>query len=298
VATGGEDGGAGIGGGDDGAGGSITIDGGTVTATGGDYGAGIGGGSSGDGGAITISGGTVTATGGMSGAGIGGGIYGEGGDITIDQQAHVTARGGKADGDGDGGGAGVGSGGTDDTTAWPAGEITIDRRFGATLSATGGQGDTYAGKGANIGEGGFDGKDGAGDTSFTNPTNQMAPSGNPATLTCGVTLQRAPNVSYGWSLSTDGGATYTAVSGATTSSLNVTADPAHNNDLYVCGILSKAGDMETNGEVLYLSPPAQVTVGLPGGATAAVPTLNPAALALLALVLTAGAGLGLRHRKQ
>ena len=53
--------------------GSITINGGIVTATGGNYGAGIGGGRDGDSGAITINGGTVTANGGESSPGIGGG---------------------------------------------------------------------------------------------------------------------------------------------------------------------------------------------------------------------------------
>lgn len=64
--------GAGIGGGDQGAGSGITITGGEIKATGGQYGAGIGGGK-GDGSDITISGGEVNATGGTSGAGIGGG---------------------------------------------------------------------------------------------------------------------------------------------------------------------------------------------------------------------------------
>ena len=72
IAKGG-DRGAGIGGGDDGAGTNITITGGTVTATGGEAGAGIGGGDDGAGTNITITGGTVTATGGVAGAGIGGG---------------------------------------------------------------------------------------------------------------------------------------------------------------------------------------------------------------------------------
>ena len=55
--------GAGIGGGDNGGGGTITINGGIVNATGGDDGAGIGGGREGAGGSISISGGTVTAIG-------------------------------------------------------------------------------------------------------------------------------------------------------------------------------------------------------------------------------------------
>ena len=93
--------GAGIGGGDQGAGSGITITGGEIKATGGQYGAGIGGGK-GDGSDITISGGEVNATGGTSGAGIGGGYNGNGSDITI-TDGEVNATGGKY-------GAGIGGG--------------------------------------------------------------------------------------------------------------------------------------------------------------------------------------------
>ena len=93
--------GAGIGGGDQGAGSGITITGGEIKATGGQYGAGIGGGK-GDGSDITISGGEVNATGGTSGAGIGGGYNGNGSDITI-TDGEVNAIGGKY-------GAGIGGG--------------------------------------------------------------------------------------------------------------------------------------------------------------------------------------------
>ena len=82
--------GAGIGGGSfkndsktgDLTGGKLTVYGGVVTATsGGDYAAGIGGGNDGGGAEVNIEGGTVTATGG--GAGIGGGYWGRGGIVTI-----------------------------------------------------------------------------------------------------------------------------------------------------------------------------------------------------------------------
>ena len=72
---------AGIGGDNNQTAGSITINGGEVTATS-KNGAGIGGGNGRDGGNITINGGKVTATG-YDGAGIGGGIDGAGGNITI-----------------------------------------------------------------------------------------------------------------------------------------------------------------------------------------------------------------------
>ena len=87
--------GAGIGSGDCGDCGDITIKGGTVTATGGD-GAGIGSGIISSFGDINITGGPVTATGG-NGAGIGSGEGGSCGDITItDGVSRVTASKGNA----------------------------------------------------------------------------------------------------------------------------------------------------------------------------------------------------------
>ena len=85
-ATGGQEG-AGIGSGDLGNCGNITIISGTITATGGVSAAGIGSGlgnpSNGSCGNITINGGTVTTTGGQWAAGIGSGSYGHCGNITI-----------------------------------------------------------------------------------------------------------------------------------------------------------------------------------------------------------------------
>ncbi|MCR5167920.1 MAG: hypothetical protein K6C13_12035 [Oscillospiraceae bacterium] len=110
---------AAIGGGINGDGGTITINGGTVTAAGG-YGAAIGGGWKGDGGTITINGGTVTAAG-EDGATIGGGCEGDGGTITI--------NGGTVNATGDSGGAAIGGGCEGD-----GGTITIS---GGTVTAEG-----------------------------------------------------------------------------------------------------------------------------------------------------------------
>ena len=130
--------GAGIGGGDQGAGSGITITGGEIKATGGQYGAGIGGGK-GDGSDITISGGEVNATGGTSGAGIGGGYNGNGSDITI-TDGEVNATGGKY-------GAGIGGG-----LRSKGKDITVS---GDTkLKVQGGDEDHYDGAGAGIGDGG------------------------------------------------------------------------------------------------------------------------------------------------
>lgn len=91
---------AGIGGGYWENAGTITINGGKVTATGGSFAAGIGGGSEGSGGSVTISGGKVTATGGKYGAaGIGAGL--EGSEVTFKTGANghalIFANGGIGD---------------------------------------------------------------------------------------------------------------------------------------------------------------------------------------------------------
>ena len=138
--------GAGIGGGGNSSGNNITITGGTVTATGGDNGgAGIGGGAEGGGGNnITIKGGTVTATGGgyrgNSGAGIGGGSGGSGENITIND-GKVTATGGNS-----GAGIGGGSGGFWSGESGSGKNITIN---GGTVNATGTDGGAGIGGGEN-----------------------------------------------------------------------------------------------------------------------------------------------------
>jgi membrane-bound inhibitor of C-type lysozyme len=119
AATGGI-GGAGIGGGYNGNGGTVTINGGAVTAIGGIYGAGIGGGGDGNGGTVTITGGTVTVT---------GGIGGNGGTVTI-TGGTVTATGGW-----------VGIGGN-------GGTVTIS---GGIVAATGGDwGEGIGGSGSTV----------------------------------------------------------------------------------------------------------------------------------------------------
>jgi len=126
--------------------GNIVINGGNITATGGDCNAGIGGGEGDDEtvircGKITINGGTVTATGGLYAAGIGGGDYGASNDITINGGI-VTATGGLY-------AAGIGSGA--DGADGCCGAINIS---GGTVTATGGM---YA---AGIGGGDSNGTSG------------------------------------------------------------------------------------------------------------------------------------------
>ncbi|MFS0725687.1 Ig-like domain-containing protein [Paenibacillus sp. 1P07SE] len=129
----------GIGAGPRGSTGTITINGGTVTASGDVYSAGIGGGNETVVGAITINGGTITANGNTGGAGIGGGMLGDGGTITINGGT-ITANGGP-------GGAGIGGG-----IQRGSGNITIND---GTVYATGNNGGTgigvgYEGSGGTI----------------------------------------------------------------------------------------------------------------------------------------------------
>lgn len=131
-------GGAGIGGNDDGDNVNITINGGTITASGAKNGAGIGGGNGGHGGSITINGGTIVAKGGEQAAGIGGGEDGSGGDIRI-TGGNVTAYGGKY-------GAGIGGG---------------DGAWGGAIWITGGDVKAYGGKDAAGIGGGEDGNSGS-----------------------------------------------------------------------------------------------------------------------------------------
>ena len=92
--------------------------GGTLAAVAGEFAAGIGGGNNGSCGTITISGGRVTATGGNLAAGIGGGNLGAGGDISI-RGGTVTA----IDGTDSHVGIGPGSTGANGTVTFVGGAI-------------------------------------------------------------------------------------------------------------------------------------------------------------------------------
>jgi uncharacterized repeat protein (TIGR02543 family) len=149
---------AGIGGGVGQDGGTVIINGGTVTATGAIGGAGIGTGVGSSGNIndinLTINGGIVTATGGTNGAGIGGGTnMANAGNITINggivtaNGGAVTQMGGSGNfGKNGGPGIGSGAGGGGNTR----GVITIN---GGTVTANGEVGSAGIGGGFNHGGG-------------------------------------------------------------------------------------------------------------------------------------------------
>ena len=149
-ATGGESG-AGIGGASGKPGNNITINGGTITASGkaGDgWGAGIGGGKGQGGSNITIRGGNVKAIPGAEAAGIGGGFKGNGTDISIEGGTVYAESGG-----GSGGTAAIGggrAGGNGENIQITGGDITL-KKAGAADIGIGGKGieisvaDTFSG---------------------------------------------------------------------------------------------------------------------------------------------------------
>jgi hypothetical protein len=335
--------GAGIGGGPGGTSGTITINGGKVTATGGGEGgggAGIGGG--GAGGAsdkITISGSAVvTATGGINGgAGIGGGgegfagRSGAGGIITITDDADVTATGGNGSTAGTtpvGGGAGIGSGGNNADTPAAAGTIVIDTTI--DVQATGGS-VGGPGAGANIGQGGYIGSpgvttgNGIGIQTFDGPTppgasvalggtasftcmaepmpDTVIPSGDGLTFSASAWDYSAANpagattpwlsASAAWPPATAGAITGISGGGAPTT-LNLSPVTASMLGYYRCAVMATALAGDLDSSILYIGQKA-AKLGLPAGATP-IPTLNPGALALLALALAGLAGLWRRRR--
>ena len=147
----GGEGGAGIGGASGKPGNNITINGGTITASGkaGDgWGAGIGGGKGQGGSNITIRGGNVKAIPGAEAAGIGGGFKGNGTDISIEGGTVYAESGG-----GNGGTAAIGGGrveGNGENIQITGGDITLKKADAADIGI-GGKGieipvaDTFSG---------------------------------------------------------------------------------------------------------------------------------------------------------
>ena len=138
--------GAGIGGGMYGKG-EVTISGGDVTAHGGHTAAGIGGGFRGSG-DVTILGGTVTA---IPAEGSNSNVTGIGGGYGCDEKSTVRILGGVVDAVGDGYGSGIGGG---------EGDVEVEIGGGAQVTAKGGQGDNYFGRGPGAAIGTVGDKDG------------------------------------------------------------------------------------------------------------------------------------------
>ena len=198
--------------------GSLTISGGTVTATGGDSTSSVGSGGSGifSSGGVTISGGTVNATGGSSGSDSGDGVTVSGGT--------VTANGGDSkDGDGGSGGYGISSSGV----AISGGTVTANGGDGGSGSGSHGGNGIYSSGGVTISSGstvtanGGDGEDGSGGRGITS-NGGVTISGGTVTATGGKSgsgdySNGGNGISSSGSLSISGG-TVTATAGSSSGS--------------------------------------------------------------------------------
>jgi hypothetical protein len=223
----GKDGNAGIGGNDGVDGGTITINGGTVTATSEGYGAGIGGGGSisagGNGGKITISGGTVTATSEERGAGIGG----EGGSITINGGT-VTATSG-----GDGEGIGCWKGGSGTFSTGQNGNAFI------VASSIQNQDDKNQWSGVIF----VDGVNGEVYGAPTLKTDATIPAGNELVIESGQTL----TIGKGVTLTNDG--TLTIESGGTLVNNGKLVNNSSNQGITGGGTIQGDGELTGNGKI-------------------------------------------------
>jgi plastocyanin len=206
---------------------SVTLAGGTITATGGANQAGIGGG--GNSGTILIDGATVTATGGTGGAGIGGSLATSGSNITI-SAGTVTANGGAN-------AAGIGGG-----SAGAGFNITVS---GGTVTANGGQG--FA-SGAGIG-GGYNGA--AWNLTFSGGTTSAFGANNAAGIGTG---EASPGTASG--ISIGAGAVVNATSGGGGSGSSGYPYPSavggsenniSNGAVTIAGTLNVFGHMRHNG---------------------------------------------------
>ncbi len=235
--------------------GTITINGGTIYAKGGQDGAGIGGGSFGDGGVITINGGTVTAEGGhdpsgtymTGGAGIGGGRESRaGGAITINGGT-VTATGCLDS-------AGIGGGGASGYGPSSGGSITIT---GGNVTATGGgdapgigggrstrDGTLGASGSFSTGEGGnavIHTNNGIQDDSGKRGWDGVVFEGDSGTVYGSPTLTEDLEIQGGQTLTIPEGSTLTVAEGATLT---------NNGQIMNPGTLNNQGTVANNGRIV------------------------------------------------
>lgn len=104
---------------------------------------------------------------------------------------------------------------------------------------------------------------GTGPAITAQPTNQTACAGNNATFT----ITSAAATSFQWQVSTDGGATWTNVGGATTATLTLTGvTVAMNGNQYRCIASALCGSTNSNAATLTVNTGAAITAQ-PSGAT-------------------------------
>ncbi len=235
-----------------GAGGKITINGGTITARS-ESGAGIGGGYEGGGGTINISGGTVTATSRGYGAGIGGGIGGIGGEITI-SGGTVTATGGR--------GAGIGDGA--DYSGDDSGTFAADGNAFIVASSIQNQDDKNQWSGVIF----VDGVNGEVYGAPTLKTDATIPAGNELVIESGQTL----TIDKGVTLTNEG--TLTIESGGTLVNNGKLVNNSSNQGIIGSGTIQGdgklTGDGKIAGSIIIDLPTAPVIMTQPQAKTVSV----------------------------
>jgi hypothetical protein len=91
----------------------------------------------------------------------------------------------------------------------------------------------------------------------TQPTNQTVSAGQTATFIAAASGSPAPTVQ--WQVSTDGGATYSNVAGATSTTLSFSTTIGQNGNLYHAVFTNVAGTATTNPASLTVIPPPAVS---------------------------------------
>jgi hypothetical protein len=85
----------------------------------------------------------------------------------------------------------------------------------------------------------------------TNPKSQTVTSGSTVTFTAAASGDPIPTVQ--WQVSTDGGATWTDITGATSTTLSFTASAADNGDLYQAVFTNLIGSATTTAATLTVT---------------------------------------------
>jgi hypothetical protein len=115
------------------------------------------------------------------------------------------------------------------------------------------------------------------------PLAQNVMEGQSATFTVAASGNPAPM--YQWQVSTDNGANWNAVSGATSATLTLSGVAlSENGNQYRCVVSNGVGAAVTSNAVMLT-----VTAFFQGNSTASIPALSPVGLVVLALVLGAAA---------
>ena len=243
--------------------GIININGGNVTASTAGDGAAIGGGMGSNGGTINISGGNINATGGTSGAGIGGGNHEGGGTINI-SGGNINATGGSSN---NGGGAGIGGG------SMGGGGGTIIISGSAKVMATGGAG-TQNGTsgGAGIGGGGGAGIGGGDGSTTTIYTTGVVEATGGLGLGSSASYNGA-NIGNGGGMSSDG---------ASAGSL-VTATAGPNGSISRVGSkLYPTASLPANEEFIMIANTGFEIDAITVGSSPVVPAVTPYTLDIVA----------------